>query len=323
MGSSATTAFEWLGRASARLGVADPCESLGDALALALPDPLGRAESPPNALLPGVVPFELSFSEAAPGALRLDFEPLGWGRSNEKVREAATAVVRDLVARRWGRAAGDSFAARAAARDAGAGQCRFGAFAGAMFDADGLCEAKVYYPGATAELDGFQGLMTSVGVADGRVVERAYLVCRTQFDLLSLEQLLRELQLGHRAPELIFALARLAGGALSLGPGGVVVGLRRQADGVELKVELPTAGLRGDALGAVGALLAERPATHAAFRRWLAAVSLPVSTMRASVVSARVSADRGVRLSTYVHPVAHETGKGGVAGGTARLARVG
>jgi hypothetical protein len=134
---------------------------------------------------------------------------------------------------------------------------------------------------------------------------------------------LARLALVHRAPELLLTLARLTGGLGALAPGSAVIGLRPGCVGAELKVEVPMAGLPVDPLAAVAALLAERPDSHAQFRRWLAAVGLPGMRSRASVVSARVSAETGVRLSAYVHPVADDIPEGAPAGGGATNARVG
>jgi hypothetical protein len=339
LGSSAPTPSEWLSRVAARLGVAEPAAALGPEVARGLPAGAdGWDAPPPNALLPGAVPLEVSFSEAAPAALRFDFEPLGWRPVDGDVRGVATRAVRRAAAERWGPTVGDAFAARAHAAAAVA-QGGFGAFAGAVVDRDGLREAKVYYPAAGApvpgptaplvaaarsELHGLEGLMHAVAARDAGVAERAYLVCRSQLDLLALEPLLARLGLAHRAPELIVVLARVTGGASALAPGSAIIGLRPSRAGTELKVELPLAGLGLERpLATLASLLAERPRSHAAFRRWLAAVALPGLGVEPSVVSARVTAARGVRLSAYVHVAAGPAAGGGEPAGAPRVAHLG
>jgi len=303
--------------------VVDPRDVFGDALVRGLPHPLDLPGYANNALLPGSAPIELSFSEVVPAALRFDLEPLGWGSTHSEIMDDAMSTVRELVARHWGDGAAAAFAARARTHRT-EGDAPSGAFIGAAFDATGLAEVKVYLRAtsaaglteglvatATEQLAGLEPLMHAVAVTAGTVAERAYLVSRRQVDLLELEPLLARLGLAHRAPELIITLQFLCGGAHALGPGSVVIGLRHIACGAEVKVDLPAVGLSGCPLAAVDALLAERPATQSAFGRWLAAVEPPGSTVEASVVSARVSAEQSVRLNAYLHPVGEPAGDGG------------
>ena len=66
-----------LTQVSRRLGTKNPVEQIGPLLDRSFELPAGDPRYGNNALLPGHLPLEHSFSETAQGALRLDFEPLG------------------------------------------------------------------------------------------------------------------------------------------------------------------------------------------------------------------------------------------------------
>ena len=63
--------------ASRRLGTTDPVPLIGGIIDRSFNLPVGDPRYGRNALLPGSLPLEHSFSEAASHALRFDMEPLG------------------------------------------------------------------------------------------------------------------------------------------------------------------------------------------------------------------------------------------------------
>ena len=277
--------------------------------------PLGDPGDAANALLPGVAPLEVSFSETMPTALRFDFEP---GRRGRLPGFETEALIR-CVGRNFGSRRADEFAARARTLADQAPDAGFDLFVGAACDAGGLAEAKAYYPldpastslvaTAKEELPGLRELMHSVAIRRGGLVgERVYLVCTTDLELLSLEPLWRRFGLGHRLPELVVWLLRLTGGGFVLPPASCVVGLRRLPDtGVELKIEIFVGRLPpADDPAAIAALLAERPAGKLAYRRWLDAIAVPHVALKASVVSGRVTANAPLSISVYAHPVVEQ-----------------
>jgi hypothetical protein len=270
---------------------------------------------PANALLPGVAPVEVSFSETMPAALRFDFEP---GRRGGLQGFGTETLIRN-VGRDFGTRGADEFGARARTLEDRSPDAAFDLFAGAACDAAGLAEVKAYYPLDPAptpavaamkkELPGLRELMHSVSVRRGGLVaERVYLICTTDLELFSLEPLLARLALRHRLPELVVWLLRLTGGSFVLPPSSCVVGLRRLANSeVELKVEILTGRLPpADDPAAIAALLAERPAGQRAYRRWLDAIAVPHAGLAASVVSARLTASAPLSISVYAHPVVEQ-----------------
>ena len=66
-----------LAAASRRLGTKNPVDYIGGLIDRTFDLPPGDPRYGKNALLPGHLPIEHSFSETARGSLRLDMEPLG------------------------------------------------------------------------------------------------------------------------------------------------------------------------------------------------------------------------------------------------------
>lgn len=292
------TPSDWLAEAARRLGVRDPVAALGDVARFL---PACFDDDPGNALVPGFAPLEVSFCEVQPEALRLDFEPAAGGAPEEVAR---------LAHARFGR---DRALELAAARDRlvelpHEGRS-FDAFVGAAIDAHGLSELSAYVPAvspgwaveaARSELTSLEPLMHSLSVSSGGVQTRTYLVARAATYPAELHGLLARLGLARRAPEVALTLRRLLDGAPIFPPGTLVVGVRERPDGVELKLEVALAGV-GRA-PRVAELLAERPASRAAFERWSRAIAQNGAPSVASVVSVRVAPSHGSRLSLYVHP---------------------
>src|SRR5688572_12888067 len=79
------------------LGTADPTGDLAEAIDSGFERPLDDETYGDNALQPGALPFEWSFSEAACGALRVDFEPCGPGTAAIDRQAAAGRLVRNII----------------------------------------------------------------------------------------------------------------------------------------------------------------------------------------------------------------------------------
>ena len=274
--------------------------------------PFGHTAYRANALLPGSVPLEVSFSEATPEALRFDVEPPASADLGATRRRFA-ALMANSVGHYFGASLAADFAARAEAA-AGRADDQFALFVGCVCDHAGLTELKAYYPlrrspvplaaAARATLPGLRDLMHAVSVRASGVADRVYLVSTRQLDTLELEPLLCRFGLAHRLPELVMTIMRLTGNSFVLAPSSCVIGLREFGGNVELKVEILLPGVVSRAaVDALGAMFADRPASQAAFRRWLDAVALPGAATTPTVVSAKVSQQGGVRLTIYAHPV--------------------
>lgn len=320
MASCATTRSEpaahavegWLGRAAHRLGVADPRPYLGAVLQQAFPLPLADDRYARNALLPGMLPIEASFSEIAPTLLRLDLEPGGPLVSGARRRALAVAA-----ARRIARISALSGSDRLGACGGPAGDpLTFGAFLGVASDVSGPAEVKVYFelpigaalrPSALGraatelvhDVPGAAPLLYSIAAGRHRHAERIYLVCRDELRLLDLEQWMVRHELGHRVAALLTTVLTLEG-RFVLPPRSAVLGIRHLGSGWELKVELLVPAPER-ALRIVEQLLRERPAGETAFQRWVDAVA--PSPRAVSVVSVRVTPDTGPRLTVYARPL--------------------
>jgi hypothetical protein len=305
-----------------RLGAADPAADLAEAIDRGFDRP---AEDPcylANALQPGALPFEWSFSELASGSLRVDFEPAGPHAAAVDRQGEATRLVRTMVGRRGTRADLVGFdRACERGRAHAPPRLRFGAFLGACIGAGGLREAKLYHEAgrwrpeamrprlrdavglACAAIGGLSPLLYSVSWTRGRVAERAYMVCRDDLRLLDLSGCLEELGLGHRAPDLILTACTLAGGRFVLPAGTTVLSLRELPEGLGVKLELvadPVAAGQDAIRHDVRTLLRQRPDSLRACDRWLEAVA-PAGGRRApiSVASVQVTPASSARLSVY------------------------
>src|SRR5260370_25879037 len=86
-----------LTHAARSLGTADPKEYVGSLLHRSFPLPAGSREYAANALTPGAVPCEPSFSEDEPRVLRFTIVPLEQRSSPVSRRDEATREMRRLV----------------------------------------------------------------------------------------------------------------------------------------------------------------------------------------------------------------------------------
>jgi hypothetical protein len=247
-----------LSLAARRLGTQNPVEAIGGLLDRSFDLPLGDPRYRDNALLPGALPLEHSFSEIAADTLRLDMEPLGPNASPASRQQEASREMRRLVQGYYGRGALDWFDQHSepwrGSRINGA--ARFGAWFGAAFDGDGLREAKVYYELGPGQLDdlpynlqhvarvamsclpGLVPIFTSVACGRSQGAQRIYFYHQGELRLLDLEPLMNRLGIGHQLPGLLTAIGLILGGRFTLPDGAVVLSFRDTSRGIEMKLEI-------------------------------------------------------------------------------------
>lgn len=318
--------------AARRLGTSDPVDAIGGLLDRSFELPAGDPRYLRNALAPGSMPIEHSFSELSAGALRLDMEPLGPLATAASRRQEVSREMRRLVQQHYGRQALAWFDERSEPWRTGRvdGAARFGAWFGAGFDEGGLQEAKVYYelpdgavddlpPNlqhaarvAMACLPRLQPIFTSIAAGRTQGAQRLYFFHRGDLRLLDLEPLMNRLGIGHQLPSLLTAVGLILGGRFTLPEGSVVLALRETPRGMEMKLELLLPAIPDpprEMHGLIQMHLAQRPDSQRALRNWIQAMSLDegAETCGAiSVVSVRVNPHTGARLSLYFRPTGYD-----------------
>ena len=328
---AADVARRRLSLAARRLGTKDPNEVFGSFLDRAFDLPLGDARYGNNALLPGSLPLEHSFSEISPRTLRFDFEPFGQATTPATRRQECSREMRRAVNQCFGRSALGWFDARSEPFRTGTigGSSRFGAWFGAAFDEEGMNEAKVYYelnPGqlddlppnlqqaaniAMSMLPGLQPIFTSIACGRTHGGQRVYLHHRGELRLLDLEPLMNKLGVGQQLPSVLSALGLILGGRFVLPDGSVIIGLRDTSRGIEMKLDIllpyvPDPPQQMD--GLIQMLLDQRPEAARAFRNWKQAMTPDgyAGPGRMSVLSTRVRPNMGSRLTVYFRPVGYD-----------------
>jgi hypothetical protein len=317
--------------AARRLGTADPVPSLGGLLDRSFELPLGDPRYGNNALAPGCLPLEHSFSELAAGSLRVDLEPLGPTASPIGRRQEASREMRRLVNASFGEGALGWFDQRSEPFRGGQipGNARFGAWFGGAWDEAGLQEAKVYYelgpdqlgdlpPNlqhaaqvAMSCLPGLVPIFTAIAAGRSQGSQRLYFFHRGALRLLDLEPMMHRLGIGHQLPSLLGAVGLILGGRFVLPEGAAILGLRDTSRGMELKLELLVPAIP-DPPEQMGELIqmhmGQRPESQRAFRHWMQAMTPDAygAPGRLSVVSVRVNPQMGSRLSLYFHPVGYD-----------------
>jgi hypothetical protein len=320
-----------LKQASHALGVRDPLPIMGPLIDRTFYRPDDDIAYADNRLTPGAVPFEPSFSEAEPGALRFTIEPLGPGASPVDRRDEATREMRRLISPIFGRDALNWFDARSEEWRgmSGLGWMSYGAWFGSAFDEDGLYAAKIYYELAPSQIDalapslarltrmvmaempGLMPIFTSIGCKRDAGSQRVTFMHRGPLALAALGPLMNRLGIGHQLPSLMRVVGVALGGRFELPNGGVLIGLRDTPQGVEMKLEVLLAALPdmpGRFLDLLRLGLAERPRQVAALERWLAAFGVDDASEQGhfSVLSVRVSPTSQARISLYVRPIEFE-----------------
>jgi hypothetical protein len=318
-------------KAARQLGAADPLLYVGELLERSFPHPVGDPKYAANTLTPGAAPFEPSFSEREPHALRFTIEPLGPGPSPVARREEATREMRRLVgpvfgndALRWFDERSEEWRGLASLSD-----LEYGAWFGSGYDRDGLTSAKVYYelqphhldalPPALARivkiareaLPGLVPAFTSIACRRDAGGQRVTFMHRGVLRLSALEPLLRRLGLAHHLPALMQLVGVALGGRFELPERTVLLGFGEAPDGPELKLEA-LLGMLPDVpptfLDLVALGLSERPRELRALARWLRAFTPESKDWPGnfSVFSIRTSPRTPPRVSLYLRPVEFE-----------------
>jgi hypothetical protein len=284
-----------------------------------------------NALTPGAVPYEPSFSEAEPGTLRFTIEPLGPNASPVARRDEATREMRRLISPIFGRDALRWFDSRSEEWRGfgGLSWMNYGAWFGSAFDEDGLYATKIYYellptqidalsPGLSrmtrmvmSEMPSLMPIFTSIGCKKETGSQRVTFLHRGALAVNMLGPLMNRLGIGHQLPSLMRIVGVALGGRFELPSGGVLIGVRETPDGAELKLEILLAAipdLPARFLDLLKLGLAERPRQLAALSRWLEAFGMDDTGEQGhfSVLSIRVTPSSPARISLYVRPIEFE-----------------
>lgn len=317
--------------AAQALGTRDPMPYVGDLIERTFYLPDDDVSYARNALTPGAVPYEPSFSEAEPNTLRFTIEPLGPGASPVSRRDEATREMRRLIQPVFGRDALRWFDSRSEEWRGfgGLSWMNFGAWFGSAFDEDGLYAAKIYYELLPSQIDALppslsqltrrvmaemptlMPIFTSIGCKRETGSQRVTFLHRGPLAIAALGPLMNRLGIGHQLPSLMRIVGVALGGRFELPSGGVLVGLREAPDGIELKLEILLAAipdLPARFLDLIKLGLAERPRQLIALSRWLEAFGVDDAAEQGhfSVLSIRVTPSSQARISLYVRPIEFE-----------------
>jgi hypothetical protein len=332
---AAEVAKRRLSLASRRLGTADPVPGLAGLLDRSFDLPVGDPRYGNNALTPGTLPLEHSWSEVQAHALRLDLEPLGPQASPLARRQEASREMRRLVHHNFGKGALAWFDQQSEPYRGSTvhGNARFGAWFGAAYDRYGLGESKVYYELGPNGLDdlpanlqhaaqvamsclpGLVPIFTSIACGRQQGAQRIYFFHRGDLRLLDLETLMNRLGVGAQLPSLLTAVGLILGGRFTLPEGSVILGLRDTSRGMEMKLDVLLPGVPDpprEIPQLIDMLLEQRPESRHALAHWRQAMS-PDETFEAyggpgrlSVVSVRVNPQQPGRLTLYFRPVGYD-----------------
>ena len=320
-----------LSAAAQALGTRDPLPFVGDLIERTFYLPENDVSYARNALTPGAVPYEPSFSEAEPDTLRFTIEPLGPGASPVSRRDEATREMRRLILPVFGRDALRWFDTRSEEWRGFGGMSwmNFGAWFGSAFDDDGLYAAKIYYELLPSQLDALSPslsrltrqvmaempslvpIFTSIGCKRDAGSQRVTFLHRGPLTVATLGPLMNRLGIGHQLPSLMRIVGVALGGRFELPSGGVLLGFREAPDGIEMKLEILLAAipdLPSRFLDLVKLGLAERPRQLQALSRWLEAFGMDDAAEQGhfSVLSLRVTPTTQARISLYVRPIEFE-----------------
>lgn len=317
--------------ASQALGTRDPLPYVDDLIERTFYGSDDDVSYAQNALAPGAVPYEPSFSEAEPNTLRFTIEPLGPQASPMARRDEATREMRRLISPLFGRDALRWFDSRSEEWRGfgGLSWMNYGAWFGSAFDEDGLYATKIYYellptqikalsPGLAqltqrvmAVMPALMPIFTSIGCKRESGSQRVTFLHRGVLAVSALGPLMNQLGIGHQLPSLMRIVGVALGGRFDLPAGGVLIGIREAPDGAELKLEILLAAipdLPARFLDLLKLGLAERPRQLAALARWLDAFGMEQANQQGhfSVLSIRVTPTSPARISLYVRPIEFE-----------------
>lgn len=315
--------------AAQKLQTANPLEYVGGLIDRTFNDrPVSYAT---NALMPGAVPCEPSFSESEPNLLRFTIEPLGPQASPTARRDEATREMRRLVgpvfgkdALRWFDQVSEEW------RGMGSSvRMDYGAWFGSAYDGDGLTSSKVYYELGPNQMEALPAMLkmltqsalemipslvplfTTIRCGRASGSQRVTFYHRGPLRLASLAPLLERLGLSHQLPGFMQVIGLALGGRFDLPEGTVVMGLSETAEGPEIKLEI-LLGRLGDVppnfLDLLALGLAERPRQLHALARWLEAFTPDSQSLpgRFSVLSIRATPRTPARVSLYLRPIEFE-----------------
>jgi hypothetical protein len=329
--SASEVAKRRLTLASRRLGTIDPVATIGGLIERSFELPLGDPRYGRNQLTPGHIPLEHSFSEMAPGALRLDMEPLGPEATPHSRQQEAGREMRRVVGDSFGASALRWFDTRSEPWRGSRlhGSAQFGAWFGLGVDGTGVQEAKVYYEMRAEDLDalppnlqhaarvsmevlpGLVPVFCSIACGRKRGAQRLYFFHRGDLRLMDLEPLLNRLGIGNQLPSLLAAAGVVLGGRFVLPEGSVILGLRDTERGMELKLDVLLAGVPdppANMYDLVNLVLSERPQSQKLLRHWVQALTPDHldGPGNISVVSFRVMPTMGARCSIYLRPSGYQ-----------------
>jgi hypothetical protein len=317
--------------ASKALGVRDPAPYIDGLIQRSFSQPDDDVRYAYNRLAPGAVPYEPSFSESEPQALRFTIEPLGPDASPVARRDEATREMRRLILPIFGKDSLRWFDTRSEAWRglSGMGWMNYGAWFGSAFDEDGLYATKIYYELAPQQIDALAPnlaritgevmqimpalvpIFTSIGCKRDTGSQRVTFMHRGALSLNNLGPLMNHLGIGHQLPSLMRTIGVALGGRFELPQGAVLMGLRETQSGIELKLEVLLAALPdlpSRFLDLLRLGLSERPRQLVALERWLGAFGVDEAQEGGnfSVLSVRVSPKQSARISLYVRPIEFE-----------------
>jgi len=320
-----------LNSASHMLGVKSPLNYVNALIDRSFSQPENDIAYADNALAPGAVPYEPSFTETEPDTLRFTIQPLGPGAPPIARRDDATREMRRIITPCFGKDALRWFDSRSEEwrGTSGLGWMSYGAWFGSAYDEDGLYATKIYYellPSqiealspqlaltsrlVMAEMPTLYPIFTSIGCKRDLGSQRITFMHRGALNVSSMGPIMNRLGIGHQLPSLMRVVGLALGGRFEIPQGGALIGLRHTPQGVELKLEIMLASLpdlpnRFLELLRLG--LTERPRQLSALDRWLAAFGVENANEQGhfSVLSVRVSPKSQASISLYVRPIEFE-----------------
>lgn len=323
-----------LARVANALGSSDAYTPLRDLLMRTFPYPEDDPRYRSNALMPMAPPFEPSFSESQPNALRYTIEPLPPEASPIDRRDESTREMRRLVHNfmgpdklYWFDQASEPYRGFGGSN----GGLGFGAFFGNSFDRGGLYSSKVYYeaPGGKVNIDalpmglsrivqtalamvpGMQPMFTTVAAQRDAVGQRMTFSATQPLRLGDLQPVLDALGLGHRLPGIMQMIGLILGGRFDLPANSALLAFGDGPNGPDFEIyvlldsipDVPPSFLSLLTLG-----LAERPRGLAALERWMGAFTPEDEHWPGhfSIVSLRTDVVSPPRISLYLRPVEFE-----------------
>lgn len=299
---------------------------MADDLSAALPLNLQDTRYFRNTLAPGSAPVEVSFADMQPQALRVDLEPWCLDLTPAQRRQRAATMAVRWVAEFFSPALGreyqqclDSFCRLSIEQSA-----TFGAYLGATFEGCGLAEVKIYseWNGALpdalpdrlvatartamATVPGLTPHFASFSCGRSGYIPRLYSLCREDFPLLALRDVLETAGLSHKLAELASLILPLAGVGAVVPAGAGVLSFREVAGVLDCKFEILSRALPIPSrifAQSVRRTLAQRPETCTAFRHWWTAMEgTELWPVEFNAAGFRLSSAAPAQFGAYLSP---------------------